>query len=184
LNWRTGEITQTDAIPPGFPGVFGGRAEVTAPEGASVVDAARGETLLHQATEAVPFDNGDRLRMKEGEVFRSDEGEVFRLEEGQLNGYTIGGLAEFTLSPDGRYAMLSAESDGDTFDVYQVDSGDHVSIDGSTYDYGWSPDGTLFRIEGRKLTTCLPTSGECETSRLDIERGPGELKLGGRVYES
>ena len=42
VNWRTGEITETDAIAPGYPEVFGGRAE----SDGRIVDATTGKTLL------------------------------------------------------------------------------------------------------------------------------------------
>jgi hypothetical protein len=168
VNWRTGEISETDAISPGFAQINGGRSA----EGGRIVEARTGDTLLENDTED----------------------------------------SYFSLSPDGRFAKLSSEDDvGSDFDVYDVASGAHVTIEGQSWSYGWSPDGELFRVQGHELTTCSPVSGECESSDLDLVKEPsdssegvvekcdvngkcqevgpppdysGELKLGGLVYES
>ena len=166
VNWRTGEITETDAIAPGFPQVFGGRAE----SNGRIVDATTGEILLE-------IDTDD---------------------------------AYVSLSPDGRFATASSYDGDKPVDVYDVGSGSHVTVDYAKRGYGWSPDGQLFAVDGHQLTTCSPTTGACETADLDLVKEPqdgqgvsmrcqangkctpvgpppdysGELKLGGRVYES
>jgi hypothetical protein len=75
--------------------------------------------------------------------------------------------------------------------VYDVTTGTHVSIEGTFAGYGWAPDDSIFPVSGDSLTTCDPASGECATSRLDLDVSPGErpsfaddLKLGGVTYES
>ncbi len=115
-----------------------------------------------------------------------------------------------SLSPDGRFAMASSYDGDKPVDVYDVGSGSHVTVDYAKRGYGWSQDGQLFAVDGHQLTTCSPTTGACETSDLDLVKEPqdsqgvsmkcqangecmpvgpppdysGELKLGGRVYES
>lgn len=172
VDWRTGEVSETDAIAPGYPEVFGGRASDSSRREASVVDVTTGETLL-----SVPVEDYGSLE----------------------------------LSPDGRFAKLDTERSGKGFDVYDVAKGEHVSIDGGAFDYGWSADGDLFRLDGSALTVCAAGNGECTTADVDLDKEPsaeegvlmkctddgrkcrevggppdfsGELKLGGMTYES
>jgi len=121
--------------------------------------------------------------------------------------------AWYTLSPDGRYAILSVEDmmssePSDTTDVYDVDTGEHVSL--PLDDYGWSGLGDLFTVSKDELTTCDAVTGECTTAKHGIQMPPktpskevceevpggkecyteggetweSQLKLGGRTYES
>ncbi|WP_121252060.1 hypothetical protein [Nocardioides ferulae] len=125
------------------------------------------------------------------------------------------GWADLRLSPDGRYALLDQERDGgggSSFQVYSVDTGESVEIEGETWQYGWTADGDLFSLLGRELTTCQADTGECATEEVDLVRSPApgidegsnivcdangtcqdpeaekgdsvDLKLGGRTYES
>ena len=126
----------------------------------------------------------------------------------------IDGYGYLDLSPDGRYAELVVEeadlSDDPGFDVYDVASGEHVTIPGASYDYGWTVDGDLFRVGERDVTTCEAGTGACTSSPHGVEMPaatPQErvctktrdgrmctieggddwrslLKLGGRTYES
>lgn len=94
-------------------------------------------------------------------------------------------FGDLQLSPDGRFAgadlsMLSPLS----FDVYNVDNGGHVSIPGQPYDYGWSPDDQLFVVHGSTLTTCDPGTGTCSDKPLDPAPAAGDVRYGGRTYES
>jgi hypothetical protein len=51
VDWRTGEVTATDMIRPGYPVVNGGRTVVpVGPKGSKVVDVATGETLMAEDT--------------------------------------------------------------------------------------------------------------------------------------
>jgi hypothetical protein len=92
------------------------------------------------------------------------------------------------LSPDGRYAALSAMNalggPDVPLEVYDVDTGSHVSLDGAFSYSGWSPSDQLFVVEGKKLTTCEPDTGECTDSQLTFDVNPNDVKLGGRTYES
>ena len=126
----------------------------------------------------------------------------------------VTGYSYFLLSPDGRYAQLmieDADLTGDaSFDVYDVDTGGHVTLPGYTYDYGWTATGELFRVDARTVTTCDPGTGVCTDTPHGIDVPPptpeqevceerrggtvcmtegGEtwasrLKLGGVTYES
>lgn len=93
-----------------------------------------------------------------------------------------------TLSPDGRHASMNS-GDGSSVDIYDVDTGTHVTLPGQSYDYGWSPDGDLFRVKGGHVITCSTTSGECTTGSTTIpEEGggvaPEDLRYGNQVFES
>lgn len=151
VDWRTGEVGTTDAIPGGYPDVKGGRAVTVDRDGgtARVVDAASGDILL----------------------------EVDAGETGYLQ-----------LSPDGRFASMSS-ADGKSVDVYEVDAGTHVTLDGQSWDYGWSPDGDLFRVKGDHVITCSTSTGECTTGTTTVpEQGggvaPKDLRYGNQTFES
>lgn len=121
--------------------------------------------------------------------------------------------AWYSLSPDGRYAILSLEDmtspdSSSTTEVYSVDTGEHVSLPRA--DYGWTGLGDLFTVSKDELTTCSAGTGDCTTVEHGItmppktpsqevcEKVPGgeecyttggetwesQLKLGGRTYES
>lgn len=110
---------------------------------------------------------------------------------------TADGPGYFDLSPDGRYAQLVEE---DVFDaepgggvtVYDVETGDSVSLEGDAFGWGWTADGDLFRVGKDTVTTCDPATGECTDAPYDqparSEAGGGPeapyLKLGGMTYES
>lgn len=189
VNWRTGDVTETDAVEPGgFVSIHGGRQTDEVDGRATVVDAATSEVLL-DAT----------------------------MTKNQWGG--------FQLSPDGRYAllsvedMMSTEKTASTVDVYDVESGEKVSIPRDNY--GWTVDGHLFSVSKHELTTCEATTGQCTTVEHGIQMPPkapheeiceemqmipegggepvsagtecymvggetweGQLKLGGRTYES
>lgn len=76
------------------------------------------------------------------------------------------GPGSFELSTTGGYAQLVAGSK--SFEVYDVDSGSHVTIDGNSYDWAWTADDTLFRVGDDEVTTCDPATGECDTAAVDI----------------
>lgn len=147
VDWRTGDVTETTAVPGGYPDISGGRAVSQVSGSVRVVDVASGQTLL-EVSMPKPF------------------------------GY-------LQLSPDGRFAGADlGKPSASSFDVYDVDNGGHVSIPGQPYDYGWSPDDQLFAVHGSTLTTCDPSTGTCSDKPLDPAPAAGEVRYGGRTYES
>jgi hypothetical protein len=91
-----------------------------------------------------------------------------------------------TLSPDGEFATLDT---GKSFDVYNVDSGTHVSFDGAAYDYGWTPEDDLARLDDHHVVTCSATSGECTTGSDTIPANgggvaPRDVRFAGQTFES
>lgn len=152
VDWRTGQVSTTDSISPGYPEISGGRIiEMTGDrpgDTMSVVDVVTGEVLMS-------------------------------LETGRT-GY-------LRLSPDGRHATY--DIDNRSIDVYDVDAGTKVTLDGQSWDYGWSPDGDLFRVRGGHVTTCSTDTGECTVGDVTIpKRGggaaPDDLRYGNQTYES
>ena len=68
----------------------------------------------------------------------------------------------FDLSPDGRYAQLvNEEGGGSRFEVYDVATGESVTLDGPPFDWGWTADGDLFKVDENRVTTCDSATGEC-----------------------
>jgi hypothetical protein len=93
-----------------------------------------------------------------------------------------------TLSPDGRYAKAvdqETQESEESFDVYAVDTGTSVTIDGAPWDYGWTSDGDLFSVSPAGLQVCAAVTGTCRTTRLPagVSLG-GELRVMGLQYES
>ena len=108
-------------------------------------------------------------------------GEVLLTVDGSRFGY-------LNLSPDGRYAAMDSP-DGQTVDVYDIDAGTKVTLDGQSFDYGWSPDGDLFKVVKRHVVTCDTATAECTTDDATIpaEGGgvePTDLRYGNQTYES
>ena len=98
------------------------------------------------------------------------------------------GDAYITLSPDGRFATID-NAERRSFDVYDVDTGSHVTLDGTSYDYGWTPDGDLFTIKGHHVVTCSTATAECSTGAETIPSdgggtSPEDVRFAGRTYES
>ena len=127
-----------------------------------------------------------------------------------------GDTGYFDLSPDGRYARLVGDefapdaASRTSFDVYDVDTGAKVSIEGGSFDYGWTGAGDLFTVTEDELTTCAAATGVCTTVAHGITMPPptepqevceefdgrrncyttvaqtweSTLRLGNRVFES
>ena len=96
------------------------------------------------------------------------------------------------LSPDGRYAVVTEELDsvgqepaGTT--VRTVGTGSEVTLDGPSYEWGWTANGELFRLTEAGLDVCTADTGDCRTDALPDgvpAKRLAEAKLGGRLYES
>lgn len=148
VNWRTGEVAETDRIAPGYPNIAGGRAVEPAGDEITVVEVATGKVLL-----SVP------------------RGENY-----------------LQLSPDGRYAAMNV-ADGRSVDVYDLEAGTKVTVDGQSWDYGWSPDGDLFKVVKHHVVTCSTSTGECTTGEVTIPKegggvAPTDLRYGNQTFES
>ena len=129
--------------------------------------------------------------VKSGRAVEQDgrELEVVDVETGKvLLTVRSGQFGYLSLSPDGRFASISSD-DGRTVDVYDVDAGTHVTLDGQSWDYGWSPDGDLFQVENHHVLTCSTSTGECTVGDVTVpaEGGgvaPKDLRYGNQTYES
>ncbi|QIX27769.1 hypothetical protein ncot_15085 [Nocardioides sp. JQ2195] len=154
VNWRTGREEPAKGLPGGIPEVSGGHALAYDRAGISVVDVATGERLMQ-----VPLGQ-DR--------------------------YGFG-----VLSPDGRFLQFTMEESFDEkgqprepegIQVYDVATGDHVSLDGDPYGWGWTSSSLAVLVSGTQRTVCDPGTATCES-----DTGPrlgGGLRLGGKAYES
>lgn len=72
----------------------------------------------------------------------------------------------FEVAPDGRYARL-VDSEKE-FQVYDVATGDAVTIDGHSYDWAWTTTDQLFKVGDDQVTTCAPDTGRCTSAAVDI----------------
>jgi hypothetical protein len=105
-----------------------------------------------------------------------------------------------------------SETTSDSANVYDVATGDHVSMPGDPFAWGWTEDGDLFKLGDGTLTTCDSTTGDCTTTDADVPSSggvrteplcpagkrakakaagdcvpapdPNEVRLGGVTYES
>lgn len=155
VDWRTGEVTEPNVLR-GYPTVHGGRSAIYGgTSGADVLDAVTGEVLLNEF---------------------------------------VGDYGFFSLSLDGDFAQVVSDEPAKAFDVYDIDAGTHVSIPGQSSDFSWTPGGDLYRLADSMLTTCEADTGDCTSVPVALDVQPntsqdpndfsGELKLGGRTYES
>lgn len=78
---------------------------------------------------------------------------------------SVDSVGYFDLSPDGRYAELVIEEQGGTphTQVYDVESGSVVTVPGGPFEWGWTTDGDVFRVERSQVRTCDTATGECTT---------------------
>lgn len=149
VNWRTGEVAETDVIGPGYPKVNGGRAVVPSGRGAAVIDVTTGE-VLYRSEKAYP-----------------------------------------QLSPDGRFATIDGGMTAGvgSFDVVDLANGEVVPVDGAAYEWGWTPEGSLVRLEGGHVRTCSTTELDCSTGDRTIPSdgggmAPDDVRFAGQTYES
>jgi hypothetical protein len=121
--------------------------------------------------------------------YSEDELTVVDVESGDvLLSVTRNNFGWLQLSPDGRFATVDTDS-GNATDVYDIDAGTKVTIEGRSFDYGWSPDGDLFKVAKRHVVTCDSGTGECTTGDLTIPQegggvAPEDLRYGNQTYES
>lgn len=94
------------------------------------------------------------------------------------------GPGYFRLSPDGRYAELIKEDEeidaemsgeGAGLEVFDVSDGSSVTVAGPSWDWAWSPDGTLFSLtDDGTLTTCDPDTGDCTKQKVELPAAPAQ----------
>ncbi|MXG88178.1 hypothetical protein [Nocardioides flavescens] len=103
---------------------------------------------------------------------------VVDVATGELLAGTTGRSGMLSLSPDGRYARV-----GERIVDLETQAITRVGLRGPI---GWSPSDEPFTLDGDRLTTCSPTTGECVETRLDLPAGAGsdDVRLGGVTYES
>ncbi len=93
------------------------------------------------------------------------------------------------LSPDGRYALVYDQMQGpQDAEIYSLDSGAHVPIDGEPYGYGFTPAGDLFHVSAKGVEVCTGTTGECTTTPLaegvHLDDAVYFVRVAGVAYES
>jgi hypothetical protein len=92
------------------------------------------------------------------------------------------------LSPDGSHAIVNDQMDmtGGTFQVYDVDSGSHVTMRGDTWEFGWTSRSDLYSVDSRGVHLCDADTGGCTTTQLPASvHLDGSVLLGGLgQYES
>ncbi len=101
---------------------------------------------------------------------------------------SVSGSTYLQLSPEGTFATLDS-ADGSSVDVYDVATGSHVTLEGQSWDYGWTPDGDLFRVADHHVLTCSSATGDCSTGSQTIPShgggvAPEDLRYGNKTYES
>jgi len=166
VNWSTGEVAETNAIAPGYPQVFGGRAA----EDNRVVDATTGETLL-------------QVEGQDIYITLSPDGRFARVEsyDGDLPTTVYDIAAKSSVALDNAPRGYGWSPDGQLFTV----DGHELTTCSPTTGACETSDVDLVKepVDSQgEMQICTPGGG-CEPA------GPppdytGELKLGGLVYES
>jgi hypothetical protein len=154
VDWRTGEVSTSEAVGPGFADVRAGHAVTYADRKTAVVDVATGDVLA---------------QAKKDEFFK--------------------------LSPDGLYALgTSYDFDDPRARLVDLVTGAETALDIKGNGLGWSPDDSVFALNGSALTSCQADTGACTTATLSLPVQPDsnqsdkdfgdDLRLGGMTYES
>jgi len=106
VNWRTGDIGETDVLQPGFPTVRGGRTVNTTKHEATVVDVATGETLL-----SIPIGRSSYVtlspdgRFATVDSFDADSFDVYDVGAGSHTAFN-GGSFDYGWTAEGDLARL------------------------------------------------------------------------------
>lgn len=168
VDWRTGESRTADHVGGSFVEVYGGR------------------TTGYEQLEKPDFRTGTAGRALTT-VIDANTGEVLLSAE-------ISSQDGFSLSPDGRFAILAVLGDNlddpyvlpETWEIHDLESGDTLTIDISELPSGWTPSGAMFRLEGDELLTCDASTGDCSSQPSGVEEldGSEHLRFGGTLYES
>jgi hypothetical protein len=106
VNWRTGEVATTGALPEGMPVVNGGRTVLSAEKAAEVVDLASGATLLE-------IDGGGWVTLSPDGRYAKADGdrgvEVYDVQSG-ARASLPGNAFDYGWTGDGRLFTVSADS--------------------------------------------------------------------------
>lgn len=93
------------------------------------------------------------------------------------------------LSPSGSYVAVAVADRGSglgpaqvgSFVVYDLATGRHIEVSGPSVG-GWTPEDQLMFVTTDAVRLCAADTGRCRTTRVDL--GHGQVKVGGRSYES
>ena len=95
------------------------------------------------------------------------------------------------LSPDGRFVTVDGGRTAGvrSFNVVDLATGDVVPVDGASYEWGWTPEGDLARLEGGHVRTCSTVEVDCTTGDLAIPTdgggmAPDDVRFAGQTFES
>jgi hypothetical protein len=157
--------------------VTGDQVWLTAGEQSYVVEWRTGEVQQDDGG----FDHGD---VAGGRAARGGEDEslVVDVTTGEeVLRVPVEGYSWLDLSPDGRFAKVFVEDDVDpenaVTDVYDIETGRHVSVPGPAYDWGWTSIGDLVRVDDRgRVSSCDAVSGDCTTTTPDLRVAPNGLE--------
>jgi hypothetical protein len=166
VDWRSGSVTETDAIPPGFPQVFGGRAEGDG----RVVDATTGETLLQVDGQDTYLSLSPDGRFAMANTYDGDR---------PVTVYDVASGAHVDIEPASRGYGWSPDGELFTVDGHELTTCSPATGECATSD--------VELVEEPRDSEGVMT--KCDASGKCTPVGPppdysGELRLGGMTYES
>ena len=162
VNWRTGEVRAAERPLPDLFAMEGGRA----------VSLAAPEEVERMETTGSPKECSRAYHPREDEVITVTEYDALEVTDVATGNVllTVDGLGGYpyaALSPDGSHAIVAQDSSGGTgFEVYDVDSGSHVTVEGTYFNYGWTAAGDLFGVDTQGVHSCDADTGACTTAPL------------------
>lgn len=154
VEWRTGEVSESDVMPGSrMPVVSGGRTQLgDYGERHRVVDAQTGaEVLTTPASE-------DWMTLSPDGRYAVERSSALCDEDGDC--------------------VLDRPS----VEVYDLAAGTHRSIPVPGGGIGWTPTGDLLVVDGDTVQVCDASTGSCAETPLDIDTA--HLRLGGSIYEA
>jgi hypothetical protein len=154
----------------------GDQVYVATDDKAEVVDWRTGET---HPSDVVPGStyftvNGGHVLLSQRdliEVLDADSGKVLLRVDGEAD--------NARLSPDGRYAIVSRAGQDLLYDLASG-AKSHVTLSS----WGWTYNGEVFEVDGRTLTTCSVTSGDCHDTSVPPVGPNGFVRYAGQTFES
>lgn len=147
-------------------------------------------TAIHVAASFFPTVNAGRtVRVDDS----ANTSEVVDVATGRQLLTTSQDDGQLSLSPDGRRALLTSSAlcddsahcvmeDPET-EILDASTGARLAtVELTTRDFGWTPDGQLLKSENGDVELCSTTTGSCASTGIDL--GKGAVKIGGGIYES